>query len=334
MFRKKIILALGFILFSGCSVFPLNDFFSTTDSSVILTGTVSNSTTSEMVLMVSAEIPQNDQTPPPALNGETDPAPAPSATPSNCLMASAGVPLDVTIPDDSVLEPGSLFLKTWRLVNSGVCPWSAGTQVMWFGGDLLGAPLLQSLTNIVQPGEVVEISVQMQAPEQPGEYTGYWILTAPDGQPFGIGPSGTLPFWVQIRVEAPVAATLTSLPTSNAAIPYSNGLELIGLDVSLDLDTGMLNGPQSDMTWTAVIGTSYLLPIGNTLFGYFGLVAPDASACQTISLQNASLAITDGQAGSYYCYMTMEGRRGAFQIISLDPVSGALILNYLTWENQ
>jgi hypothetical protein len=283
--------------------------------------------------MVSAEAPQNGQTPPPALNSSPDVTPTASATPANCLRASAGVPLDVTIPDDTVLDPGSLFLKTWRLVNSGVCPWLAGTQVMWFGGDLLGAPMLQSLTSNVQPGDVVEISVQMQAPAEPGEYTGLWMLSSPDGQTFGIGPSGISPFWVQIRVEETAAATLTSQPTSSASNPYSTGLELIGSDVSLDLDTGMLNGPQSDITWTSSEGTGNLLPVGNTLMAYFGYSVPNLTDCQSINLQNDSITITEIQIGSYYCYTTMDGRRGAFQIVSLDPASGALVINYLTWEN-
>ncbi|HWQ45247.1 MAG TPA: NBR1-Ig-like domain-containing protein [Longilinea sp.] len=324
-------MVLGFILFSGCSAFPLNEFLTSTVSPDTLSGTLTSSTTGGTVLMVSAEAPRTDQTPATMLNGEAGFSPTASATPSDCLIASAGVPLDVTIPDDTVMEPGSLFLKTWRLVNSGVCAWQPGTQVMWYGGDLLGAPLLQSLTTVVQPGGVVEISVQMQAPQQAGEYTGYWILTSPDGQPFGIGPSGTLPFWVQITVQEPFAVTLTSMPTSSAVMPFSNGVELIGVDVTLDLDTGMLNGPQSDITWRNTDGMNSLSPMGNTLIAYFGLVSPDASACQTLSLQNQTVVLTEAQAGSYYCYMTMEGRLGMFQIISFDPLSGSLILNYLTW---
>jgi hypothetical protein len=31
---------------------------------------------------------------------------------------------DVTIPDDTVLDPGESFTKTWRLKNSGTCSWT------------------------------------------------------------------------------------------------------------------------------------------------------------------------------------------------------------------
>jgi hypothetical protein len=58
----------------------------------------------------------------------------------------------------------------------------------------------QPLGQAVKPGESVDISVALVAPEQPGTYTGEWMLQTPDGRRFGLGNRGLTPFWVRIVV--------------------------------------------------------------------------------------------------------------------------------------
>ena len=48
---------------------------------------------------------------------------------------------DVTIPDNTVIPPGTSFVKTWKLRNDGNCAWGPGTTVdsmMLVGGTTMG----------------------------------------------------------------------------------------------------------------------------------------------------------------------------------------------------
>ncbi len=64
----------------------------------------------------------------------------------------------------------------------------------------------------VAPGQTVDISVDMIAPENAGHYEGVWQLQSTDGRTFGVGSLGTDHIWVRIRVISPAFSTATSLP--------------------------------------------------------------------------------------------------------------------------
>jgi hypothetical protein len=59
------------------------------------------------------------------------------------------------------------------------------------------------LPAVVEPGEVIDISVDMKAPLLEGSYEGYWKLRNDEGGFFGIGESGNLSIWVSIEVGEP-----------------------------------------------------------------------------------------------------------------------------------
>ena len=128
-----------------------------------------------------------------------------------CDLAQPGHPVDVTVPDDTPFHPGEAFSKTWRLVNAGSCPWNQDYQVIWFSGDDLGLAHSLPLPQPVEPGESVEITADMLAPQEPGAYQSNWKLSNRQGELFGIGPDGNAPFWVRIVVVS--AGTATALPT-------------------------------------------------------------------------------------------------------------------------
>jgi len=115
---------------------------------------------------------------------------------------NAGITLkDVTVPDGTVFEPGETFLKTWQLMNTGETTWTTDFAARFQDGDRLGAPYETALPKAVPPGGAVNISMEMTAPMQPGEYTGHFILRDAAGKEFGMGRNGTGTFWVQIMVE-------------------------------------------------------------------------------------------------------------------------------------
>ena len=107
---------------------------------------------------------------------------------------------DVTIPDDMELEPGEKFTKTWRLQNSGTCPWTIGYLLYFESGDSLGAPASMDLTSeVIEPGDIIDVSVDLVAPFETGTYQGNWKLRNVKGEGFGIGELSK-PFWVKINV--------------------------------------------------------------------------------------------------------------------------------------
>jgi len=83
---------------------------------------------------------------------------------------------DVTIPDGTVLDPGDSFTKTWRIKNTGTCSWTPSYTFVFASGDAMGGPASQALTGNVNPGQTMDISVSLKAPDAPGSYRGYWKL--------------------------------------------------------------------------------------------------------------------------------------------------------------
>jgi len=91
---------------------------------------------------------------------------------------------DVNVPDNTNMAPGQDFLKTWRVKNTGSCPWGDGYELVYadYADDMDGQP--QPLTEVVQPGQEVEISVQFTAPDEIGEYLSAWQMQNPAGVTF------------------------------------------------------------------------------------------------------------------------------------------------------
>ena len=100
------------------------------------------------------------------------------------LCDSMAFVADVTIPDDTNMAPGQDFLKTWRVKNTGSCPWGEGYELVYadYANDMDGQP--QPLTEVVQPGQEVEISVQFTAPSEIGNYLSAWQMENPAGVTF------------------------------------------------------------------------------------------------------------------------------------------------------
>ncbi len=165
-------------------------------------------------------------TPLPVQNTLTPAVTAPIAATNTASAATAtAVPCDavkfvkdVTYPDDTEVAPGAAFVKTWRLQNVGSCAWNSNYTIVPTGGDLLGAPASVLITNnSVAPGETVDISVTLTAPNTAGTYRGDWKVRNGAGAQFGLG-DGTKPFWVQIKVALPGGLALDFLVKAQDAV--------------------------------------------------------------------------------------------------------------------
>ena len=126
---------------------------------------------------------------------------------------------DVSIPDGTALMAGELFLKIWRLRNTGVCAWPEDLELVFIAGDPMGGtlelqaryyqegvPLIASLGErqwvdsrlaAVAPGEIIDLPVFFLAPDFPGDYFSLWGLRSDR-----IGAE-VIQIYLQIRVKGP-----------------------------------------------------------------------------------------------------------------------------------
>jgi hypothetical protein len=172
-------------------------------------------------------------------------APVGGATPTLGAGATQGVPpapasgdraefvADVTIPDGTAMDPGEDFTKTWRLQNVGTTTWSTAYSLVHASDDAIEGPASVSLPKNVAPGETVEVSVDLTAPEADGTHTSYWKLSNDRGQLFGIGPQANGAFYVQIKVGSGGEGGSSGTPAATSASGGSSDL-LSGLSISID----------------------------------------------------------------------------------------------------
>jgi hypothetical protein len=137
------------------------------------------------------------------------PTPLPSGPGSSSCTYDATFVTDVTIPDNTQLAPGTEFVKTWRLHNSGSCDWGAGFQFVFIAGEQMGDLAMVNVSPTAA-GNTVDVSVPFKAPQSPGTYRSRWRMRTPDGQDFGERP------FVQIVVPPPATATPAPAPTATS----------------------------------------------------------------------------------------------------------------------
>ncbi len=279
-------------------------------------------------------------TPQPPSNG-TPTLPPTETVP--CNMAAAAPRVDVTIPDGTILRPGQPFTKIWRLLNVGSCTWTPDYAVVWFSGPRLGAPAVVPLETTVPPGQAVDIAVDMVAPTQPGRYTSYWKLRAPQGHLFGIGAGDGSPFWVSIVVPAERSPTPTVTPSSTATLTatptltptptlavQAQGQVVLHPTEQSDLDTLSPDGTVPDLGYTVdEQGTHWLNPLNGALLGVYGLDEPSPTACREANKAAVALPLEPLSVGTYLCYRTDAGQIGRLQYLGI--TDEALTLEALTW---
>ena len=111
-----------------------------------------------------------------------------TATPNPSTLANGCNNLalirDVTVPSGTVMKPGESFTKTWQVANTGTCDWLYVYYFVFVSGNDM-KPENVRLGDKVPPKEWRQVSINLEAPKQPGSYTGYWRLADGSGKPFG-----------------------------------------------------------------------------------------------------------------------------------------------------
>ena len=129
---------------------------------------------------------------------------------------SAAFVSDVTIPDNTVIDAGETFTKTWRISNTGTCIWAWDYGLTYYSEERLGAPDVVPL-DVTYPGQTVDISVDLTAPNAPGSYRGNFVIENPDGLIMQVGDDSRL--WLIISVENTAAPTPTPTAASSSVSP-------------------------------------------------------------------------------------------------------------------
>ena len=219
---KKILFAivtsLMILVLTACNM-PQSSSSSAEETSAFVNTSVAQTVAADVVATdqpTEEPAPAATQTPEPVTE-DTDTPPVsitplpntatPSETPIPCNLAKFID--DVTIPDGTEFEPGTTFTKTWSLKNVGSCTWTSGFDIVFSGGDAMGAPsAVQVTSGTVNPGQTVQVSVDLTAPATADTYRGNWQMRDPSDVIFGIENSSSGYFWVEIEVVEPQSATL------------------------------------------------------------------------------------------------------------------------------
>lgn len=150
---------------------------------------------------------------------------------------SAAFVEDISIPDGSVIRPGSIFTKQWLLKNDGTTTWPAGVQAIFVGGlemqvtstDAAQTSSALALAAPLLPGESGVISIQLQAPEvEKDNIISYWKLVTPDGTRFGCK------LWVDIDVKHDKTADLHT-STAGSFVSADSSTRMIFPEASTEL---------------------------------------------------------------------------------------------------
>ena len=252
--------------------------------------------------------------------------PVPEVDAANCTNSIAFVQ-DVNVPDDTIFAPSTEFEKTWQLRNIGTCPWTTDYSLIFAGGDDLSSPLSLPLPSAVVPGQTVELSVPLTAPEVVGTYRSDFLMADASGNPFGVDGFADQVIWVQIAVGVPEAtaepntAVIGGVVWEDVCFFTSSGDPSAGcVDISVN-GTGFYRGDGELVNEPRLAGISVKLAAG---------------ACPADAIVPASTvlatAVTD-DAGLY----RFEGLDEGLYCIAIEPFNSEnvdlLIPGDWTWPN-
>jgi len=108
----------------------------------------------------------------------------PNSNSASNVCHNASYLRDMNVPDDVEIAPGETFVKTWKFLNTGSCPWRRKFSMTFRRGDVMGGYDTE-IEKVIDPGGALKISVTLTAPEKDGTYTGYWMLADAGGNAFG-----------------------------------------------------------------------------------------------------------------------------------------------------
>lgn len=80
--------------------------------------------------------------------------------------------------NDSAISRGTTFEMSWKAANIGKDAWfSSDTDYRYFSGVKMHKASIYDLPSSVLPGGTIDLTVNMQAPAEPGTYTTAWRIS-------------------------------------------------------------------------------------------------------------------------------------------------------------
>ena len=124
----------------------------------------------------------------------------PTANPTTLASGCNNLALlrDETVPAGTIYKPEDGFTKVWKVANTGTCNWVFLYHLVFVSGDRMGGEP-QRLGKVIEPGKWTQLSLNMQAPKNPGKYTGYWRFADQSGTAFG----STLGVSIEVKASYP-----------------------------------------------------------------------------------------------------------------------------------
>lgn len=252
--------------------------------------------------------------------------PVPEVDAATCTNSIAFVQ-DISVPDDTIFAPGQEFEKTWRLRNIGTCPWTTNYSLISAGGDEMGGALSTPLPKAVVPGQTLDLTQPLTAPDALGTYRSDWLLADAAGNPFGVDGFADQVIWVQIVVGLPEA---TAVPNSaviggvvweDVCFFTTSGDPSAGcVDISTD-GTGFYRGDGELINEPRLADITVKLAAGACPAD---AIVPDSTVLAVAVTDNAGLYRFEGLAAGLYC-------------IAIEPFSSEnvdlLIPGDWTWPN-
>ncbi|MFP4346197.1 MAG: NBR1-Ig-like domain-containing protein, partial [Anaerolineales bacterium] len=132
---------------------------------------------------------------------------------------------DVTVPDGTRFDKGEQFTKTWRVRNVGSEAWPEDTVLAFASGSQM-TDAAEVEVGEIEPGDEVDVSVELTAPEEDGSYTGGWTLRAGNARI----PGGQLTVVIRVGEETQPEAEDpgTTSPPPVTTTPIGGSFELGG----------------------------------------------------------------------------------------------------------
>lgn len=210
-----ILLLFGFTLLSACSTPGLTNTGLSNSPGSVQTQAVANDLSSQSIpaaLPTQTPVPLPD-TPQPVVILSPTPltiAASQNATPQptpSCTNRAEFIK-NLNGFDNAAVDAGQAFAKIWRIKNTGTCIWTTDYAMVFYSGEQMGGQPSIPFSSVVQPGETVDLRVDLVAPLNQTSYTGNWVLRDSSGNTFGVGDLGDQAISVTILVKP------TPMPTS------------------------------------------------------------------------------------------------------------------------
>ncbi|XP_044156189.1 next to BRCA1 gene 1 protein isoform X2 [Bufo gargarizans] len=162
-----------------------------------------------------------DSSQPPTDSTHSSPLVIPIEPCSQFIPTFSAVFVDENLPDGTHLQPGTKFIKHWRMKNTGNVKWNLDTKLkfMWGNLTLSSSSRKEAPVPSLLPGQMGVLSVEFVAPALEGTYTSHWRL-AHKGEQFG--PR----IWCSIIVDSlPCTENLEDVEKEMSSIKISSQMD-------------------------------------------------------------------------------------------------------------